>query len=426
MSVPAAIEPYVKHARLAVSLVFFTNGIVIGGYAPRIPEIRDRLEVSYSGLGIAVAMWPVGALLLGLAAGWLVRKLRSSRLAVYGMSLSVVAMLAATVAPNVWLFGAALFVVGTTDAWVDVAQNSHGLRVQRLYKRSILNAFHALWALGAVTGGLIGGFAAGAGISPPAQFVVITVLVIGINIWAYRMMLPGPEPTSLPDAGAEQAALPHPTTAATDNATSTAARLAKRVPLRIWALLGAFSVIAIGGGWVEDSAATWSASYMRDELGAGATLAALAFVSMQGMQFVGRILGDRMVDRWGAAAIARVGGVLVLLGMGLALAFPSLWGTIVGFGAAGFGVATLVPEAMRASDELPGLKAGNGLTIVSWMLRLAFLLSPPVVGVIADATSLRVGFIIMPIMGLFVLLLAGTLKPSKAATTTPTPTSSTL
>lgn len=424
MTVPAAIEPYMKHARLAVSLVFFTNGLVLGGYAPRIPEIRDRLEVSYAGLGIAVAMWPVGALLLGLAAGWLVRKMRSSRLAVYGMTLSVVAMLGATVAPNVWLFGAAVFVVGTTDAWVDVAQNSHGLRVQRLYKRSILNAFHGLWALGAVTGGLIGGFAAGAEISPAMQFSAITVLVIGINIWAYRHMLPGPEPADVADEGAE-----HATAANLTHSNDSAAAPAKpqrRIPLSIWGLLGAFSVIAIGGGWVEDSAATWSASYMRDELGAGATLAAIAFVSMQGMQFVGRMLGDRMVDRWGAAAVARAGGVLVLVGMGLALAFPSLWGTIVGFGAAGFGVATLVPEAMRASDELPFLKPGNGLTITSWMLRLAFLLSPPVVGVIADATSLRVGFIIMPIMGLAVFLLSGTLKPRTAATATKAPAPSPL
>lgn len=398
-----------KRARLAVSLVFFTNGIVLGGYAPRIPEIRDKLEVSYGGLGIAVAMWPVGALLLGLAAGWLVRKMRSSRLAVYGMTLSVLAMLVATLAPNVWVFGAAVFVVGTTDAWVDVAQNSHGLRVQRLYKRSILNAFHGLWALGAVTGGLIGGFAAGAGISPAMQFAAITVLVIGINIWAYRHMLPGPEPEVVADEGAEQA--PQANLPQGAGAQSPAARPQRRIPLSIWGLLGAFSVIAIGGGWVEDSAATWSASYMRDELGAGATLAAFAFVSMQGMQFVGRMVGDRMVDRWGAAAVARAGGVLVLVGMGLALAFPSIWGTIIGFGAAGFGVATLVPEAMRASDELPYLKAGNGLTITSWMLRLAFLLSPPVVGFIADASSLRVGFIIMPLMGLAVFLLSGTLKP---------------
>ena len=409
MARPPAVEPRLKRARLAVSLIFFTNGIVIGGYAPRIPEIRDNLEVSYGGLGIAVAMWPAGALLLGLAAGWLVRKFRSSRVAVFGMALSVLAMLGATLAPNVWLFGAAVFIVGTTDAWVDVAQNSHGLRVQRLYKRSILNAFHALWSLGAVTGGLIGGFAAGADISPPMQFVVISVLVIGINVWSYRMMLPGPEPAQLPEDGADQAAVPRKNPL-------------RRVSGRTWAVLGALSVISIGGGWVEDSAATWSASYMRDELGAVATIAALAFVSMQGMQFVGRLLGDRMVDRYGQRTIARIGGLLVLCGMGIALLFPSTWGTVIGFGAAGFGVATLIPGAMHASDELPGLKPGSGLTIVSWILRLAFLLSPPVVGVIADASGLRVGLAIMPLMGLFVLLLAGTMATRKPGAVSPAPT----
>ena len=48
---------------------------------------------------------------------------------------------------------------GEHDAITDVAQNSHGLRVQRLYGRSILNSFHAVWSSGAVLGGLLGGAA---------------------------------------------------------------------------------------------------------------------------------------------------------------------------------------------------------------------------------------------------------------------------
>jgi hypothetical protein len=95
--------------------------------------------------------------------------------------------------------------------------------------------------------------------------------------------------------------------------------------------------------------------------------------------------------------------------MGLALAVPTVSGTILGFAAAGFGVATLVPAAMQEADELPGLKAGSGLTIVSWLMRLGFLCSPPVVGLVADATSLRVGLLVVPLAGLLVILLAGVL-----------------
>jgi MFS family permease len=120
-----------------------------------------------------------------------------------------------------------------------------------------------------------------------------------------------------------------------------------------------------------------------------------------------------MVDRFGQRAVARLGGAIVLVGMGLALAFPTVPGTIAGFAAAGFGVATLVPAAMHAADELPGLRAGTGLTIVSWLMRLGFLCSPPLVGLVADVVSLRVALLVVPLAGLVTVLAAGVLATSR-------------
>jgi hypothetical protein len=48
--------------------------------------------------------------------------------------------------------------------------------------------------------------------------------------------------------------------------------------------------------------------------------------------------------------------------------------------------------------------------IVSWMLRIGFLLGPPVVGVVADAVSLRVGLMSMVLAGVVVVLLGGALR----------------
>lgn len=398
----SVVEPTLRRARLGVSLIFMTNGILIGNLAPRLPDIREGLDLSYGGLGVAMAMWPIGSLGLGLLAGALIRRFRSSRVAVVSMIASALAMLMGGSTSSVIVFGAALFVVGVTDAWVDVAQNSHGLRVQRLYGRSINNAFHAMWSLGAVLGGLMGGLAAGMEVPVRWHFVGMAVLVVAMNLVAYRLLLKGPEPQDIVEHGADEAAMPH------------TSRL-RRMPGRLWLVLLALSLIAIGGGWAEDAAATWSASYLRDELSASATIAALGFVSLQGFQFIGRLTGDRMIDRFGQRAVARAGGALVVLGMGLALAFPSVWGTIAGFGAAGIGIATIIPGAFHAADEMPGLKAGTGLTVVSWLLRLAFLLSPPIVGLIADATSLRVGLAIMPVLGVVVFLLAGVMAPRKHA-----------
>ncbi len=54
---------------------------------------------------------------------------------------------------------------------------------------------------------------------------------------------------------------------------------------------------------------------------------------------------------------------------------------------------------MHAADELPGLPPGTGLTIVSWLLRGGFLLSPPLVGFVADRTSLRAGLLTVVLAG---------------------------
>ena len=127
------------------------------------------------------------------------------------------------------------------------------------------------------------------------------------------------------------------------------------------------------------------------------------------------MFGDRLVDRLGQPAVARAGGLIAAAGMGAALAFPSVPGTLAGFAAAGFGSATMVPAAMHAADELPGLRAGTGLTVLTWLMRVGFFGSPLIVGAVADAVSLRAGLLTVPLAGLAVAALSGALRPIRTA-----------
>jgi MFS family permease len=130
------------------------------------------------------------------------------------------------------------------------------------------------------------------------------------------------------------------------------------------------------------------------------------------------LFGDRLVDRFGEAPVARAGGLVTAAGMGAALAVPTVPTVILGFAAAGLGVATLIPAAMHGADQLPGLRPGTGLTLVTWLLRIGFLASPPVVGLVADAAGLRIGLLVVPLAGVATLLLAGALsardRPSRS------------
>ncbi|MDN4478404.1 MFS transporter [Demequina sp. SYSU T00039] len=404
------VAPHLRRARLGVTLLFFTNAVAWANLVPRLPEVRTELGLSYTQFGLAIAMMPVGALTLGLAAAPLIRRFHSGNVATAGAIALAVASALAGVAPTGILFAGALFLAGAFDSLTDVAQNSHGLRVQRGYGRSILNAMHGVWSMGAVVGGLTGGAAAGLGLPLSAHLGVVAALVAIINVAGHRLLMRGPDPR-----GDVSASTPEAHGSPSDAPAGPGPRGARTsVSGRTWALLVALGIIAMSGTWVEDAGATWGASYLRDELGAIASIAALGFVSLQAMQMVGRLTGDRMVDRWGQRAVARAGAAIGLAGMGTALAFPTVWGTVIGFGAAGFGVATLIPSAMAAADDLPGFKHGSALTYMGWLLRASFLVSPPLVGLIADATGIRYGLMLMPLSAVAVLILARVLP--RAAT----------
>ena len=129
---------------------------IFANLLPRYPEIKADLAMSNAVYGVSIAAFSGGALVAGLAAAALIRRFSSSRVAVVGTVGIALFVLAAGLAPTPVVFAAALFVAGASDAVTDVAQNAHGLRVQRSYGRSIINSFHAVWSVGAILGGLMG------------------------------------------------------------------------------------------------------------------------------------------------------------------------------------------------------------------------------------------------------------------------------
>ncbi len=381
-----------RRARVAVAALFLTNGALFANLLPRYPEIKADLALSNAAYGIAIAAFSAGALVAGLAAAPLIRRFSSAGVAVASSVGIGVFVFIASLAPSAVVLAAALFVAGASDAVTDVAQNAQALRVQRNYGRSIINSSHAVWSVGAVLGGGMGAAAIALHIPRTTHLAISAAVFSAVVIVAYSFLLHGPDEDHHPSARTKSKVRPR---------------------FGLYATLGALVLIAIAGAVVEDAGSSWATLYLRDSMSAPAALAAFGYIAMVSFQFVGRLMGDRLVDRFGERAVARAGGFIAAAGMGAALAFPSVPGTIAGFAAAGFGVATLVPAAMHGADQLPGLRPGTGLTAVAWLMRVGFVSSPPVVGLIADATSLRVGLLVVPFAGLAVMLLAVALSPRR-------------
>ena len=369
-----------RRARGAVATLFLVNGAMTGNLVPRFPDLKAELELSNTAFGSAVGAYGLGALALGLLGGLLVRRFGSRRVA-WLSSVAIAANLSLVgLAPSGLALAAVLAVAGALDAYADIGANAHGLRVERLYGRSILNSLHGVWSIGAVVGGAMGAAAAGLEIAVEAHLAAAAALFALVALVASRFLLHGPD-TPAPAASGH---------------------------LRLAHGIVALGLIAAMAQTMEDTTAAWGGVYLREELGAAAAVGGFGFIALQSTQTVGRLLGDRVVTRYGDRSVARAGAALAGIAMAVALAFPGIAITIVAFGLVGAGIGTLIPAAMRSADRM--LPNGMGLMLVGTVLRIALLVAPPLVGVIADASSLRAALLIMPAGAALVIVLSRALS----------------
>ncbi|MFF0905660.1 UNVERIFIED_CONTAM: MFS transporter [Kocuria sp. CPCC 205316] len=425
-----ALDPArVRRARIAVSAFFLTNGALYANLLPRLPEVKDAFGLSNTLYGLVVVAFPLGAILVGALPARAIRRFGSGRVAALGTVLLSVCLAAAGAGAGlgagtglgVGVFLAAMFFGGALDAHVDTAQNAQGMEVQRARGRSIINSLHALWSLGAVAGGLMGAAALALGVPlgwhlPASGLVWSAVALValrsalspaeGQELRTVRPDDPPPDGTTTTGPGA--------TGSPTDPGSGRAGTGHRATGRIVVVSLLPVAVIAMAGVMVEDAGQNWSAVYLNTELGAPLATAGLGLVALMAAQFVGRMLGDPMTDRWGRAAVVRAGAALSAAGMLLVVLAPAPVVAVAGFALAGFGCATLVPAAFHAADDIPGLRAGTGLALVSWLMRISFLGLSPAVGVLSDAVGLRAALLVVPVFALVAALMAGVLREGRA------------
>ena len=392
MTAPARAD---RRARGAVMALFAVNGATYNSLVPRFPALRDGLSLSDTELGTAIAAFPGAALLVGVLAGPLIARLGSGRVAASVSLVGALLLPLVALAPSWGALAGALFLLGVTDAWTDAAMNAHGLVVQERYGRSIINGLHATWSVAAVGAGLLGAAAAGLGVPVVVHLAVVGAVLVVTSAVAWRAVLP-PE---------------HDSDVVHDGPGLRGVLTSWRVVAPLLAVAG----LMVCSGAVEDSSASWGAVYLRDDLGAGAFVAGLPFVAFQAAMTLGRVAGDRVVDRVGAVAVARTGALVAMVALGAALLLAHPWAAIAGWALAGLGVATLFPLAFAAAGAVPGVRAGDGIAVVGFLARLGFLTTPPIIGAIADASSVGTGLLVVPVAALGAAVLAGSLRPRSGA-----------
>jgi MFS family permease len=372
-----------RQARGAVAAVFFLNGLVFGSWAARIPAVRDHVGLSDGELGLALACSAIGSIIAMPIAGGRAARIGSRRATRVALALMSLAAAVVALAPSLPALCVLLLFFGAAMGSLDVTMNAHGVEVERRYERPILAGFHAAFSIGGLAGGALGALAAAAGLDVRIHLALVGAIAGAVGLTWSRRFLAG-------DADAVGHAQP----------------IFVRPPRQLLTL-GALAFACL---LIEGASADWSAVYLRDELGTAAGTAALAFTAFSVTMTLGRLVGDRLVDRFGPQAVVRAGGAVAAIGFGVGLAISQPIGGIVGFACLGAGMSGVVPIVFRASGRVPGMAAGVGLAAVSSTGYLGFLVGPPTIGGIAALTGLPTALIVLVALAAVVTALAPTTR----------------
>ncbi len=374
-AVPRARSGFITKSRAAVSLLFLMNGFVVGCWAPKIPDFAERLGLTKFELGLMILVFGLGSLVMMPIAGAQIAK-HGSRVVVRVLALCVLPLLLAlTLAPNVITGAISLFLFGGFIGAMDVAMNANAVAVEKSMRRAIMSSCHAFWSLGGLIGSGLGGLVISKlGILGHAELATVLAAIFVAIAWP--MILADP---------------PHPE----DKKEKTRLPM---VPLP-W-LLGLMALFCMVP---EGAVLDWGALYLRQEMDASVSLSGLGFAAFSATMAIMRFAGDLVRDRLGGVKTLRICTLFAIAGMLLASLAPDAEIAILGFALCGIGISNMVPIAFSAAGNIPGLKPGIGISVVTTMGYSGMLVAPSVIGFVAEHVGFAAVFMALPVLLLVVL-----------------------
>ncbi|PKA39120.1 MFS transporter [Rhizobium sullae] len=367
---------FLPKSRVAVSLLFLMNGFVVGCWAPKIPDFAERLELTKFELGLMILVFGVGSLTLMPIAGAQIAR-HGSRVVSRATAICLLPiLLALTLAPNVVTGAIALFLFGGFIGAMDVAMNANAVAVEKSMRRAIMSSCHAFWSLGGLIGAGLGGFViAKLGVLGHAELATVFASIFLVIAWP--MILADPPH---PDEKKEKARLP-------------------MTPLPwLLGLMALFSMVP------EGAVLDWGALYLRQEMNASVALSGFGFAAFSLTMAIMRFAGDLVRDRLGGVRTLRICTLFAIAGMLIAALAPNAELAIVGFAFCGIGISNMVPIAFSAAGNIPDLKAGIGLSVVTTLGYSGMLVAPSAIGFAAEHVGFSAVFMALPVLLLVVLI----------------------
>lgn len=361
-----AFSPLDRRALQSVAVQFWVNGVVFASFVPRLPEIRERIDVDLGTLGLLLTLGTLGGLVGSASCGRLIERLGTRTVTVIGACGLIASLPVIGFASHPAVFVLGLCLMHLFDVLTDVGMNMQASWLSARRHRPVMNRLHGLWSLGTVVGGLIAARVAGS-VSLTTHLLAVATVLFATVLFVAPGLLRADELRADQTKGSEST----PTRALTGFAV-------------LVAVVGAGAII------VEFITTDWAAIRLVEDLGATEGRAALGFVAFTIGMVASRFSGDALTHRFGAATHTRWSVVIAAAGMALANLAPSVNASMAGLLVAGLGVGVLFPKLYDEAAQAPG-RPGVALGAMTAGSRVGTLIAPVIVGGLASLESVSVG-----------------------------------
>jgi fucose permease len=379
----------------AIFGVFYFESAVIGQWIPRIPDIKDGLGLSDSGLGLALLSMPLGTLAGFSIAGRVIERTGLRNACRLFMPIWALLFIGPAVAQSFLQLIIALVISGMAVGMIETAMNTEAARIENALGKRLMSRCHGFWSLGTMAGALMGGVIAQSGIEVAPHFLMtLPAIAVGgyfaataLPIIASNIDTTKKVSTEITDTGAgesEQSGLFH-------------------WPQRPILLL---CIMPLGVMMVEGAFIDWSAVFMRDVLGSGPLIIAVTYSFFSVIMAIVRLSGDALASHLGGELVVRVSGLAACAGIGLFSVAPNVTWAFFGAAVAGAGVAIVFPLAVTAAANRPGRSSADNVAALNMVAFTAFLIAPPLIGFLSDLVGLRVALLSLAPLAFLTFLLA--------------------
>ncbi|MDO8184885.1 MFS transporter [Conexibacter sp. JD483] len=372
-----------QRPRLATAVMFFVSGAVIGVWAANVPFVRDRLDASTTTLGLCLLAMAAGSVLTMPLAGRELQRRPSRAMTRLGALLVPPAAVLPLLASTVWQLALALFLFGCCVGLIDVSMNAHGVAVERAMGTAVMSSLHAGWSFGGLAGAGATAVGHALGADPRATAAVFMVVLLVLGLVAGPRM---GEMSAADAAASGDPAAGAPASAGAPAAAGAGAGARGRVrPSRAVVVIGAlvFALFMCEGALTD-----WSALYLDRDLGTSASLAAIGYGAFAGGMACGRTFGDALKRRVGGVTLLRFGALTASVAVAAMLLVGAPGFALVALLLAGLGAANGVPLLFSAAGHARDMDAGPAIAAVSAAGYFGLLAGPPLLGFVADATTL--------------------------------------